>query len=329
MAQEIEVKKKEPIFEFLESIAEMIPASFYWLDTKGICLGLNTMSALGVGGQCKEDIIGNSVYDAYPKEIADTIQGYIDEVIATGVFTIREDRITDMTTGQVKYFSSARAPLRNEKGKIIGLIGAGIDITANKEAELQKLENEANRAMLAEKEKLIALKEAEQLKYENRRLEEQHKLHQAILEKEAAESERLRLENELRKLENQNLLAEKKSQERVTNFINKMLHEIQAFRIGELHLTTGIRTPITYIGEQVRLTKREQQILYFLSLNKSPKDIAQIITILEDKPVTDSTVNAIINKKLYPKFEVFNIGQLVEKAILLNQIPFLLDDSSA
>lgn len=75
----------------------------------------------------------------------------------------------------------------------------------------------------------------------------------------------------------------------------------------------------------MHVTKRELDVLYYLSLNKSPKEIAQIITILENKTVSDSTINAVINKKLYPKFEVFNIGQLVEKAIMLNLIPFLLD----
>ncbi|MCC2624393.1 MAG: hypothetical protein K0R14_266 [Burkholderiales bacterium] len=51
---------------------------------------------------------------------------------------------------------------------------------------------------------------------------------------------------------------------------------------------------------------------------------AKIITIMENNPVSDSTINATINKKLYPKFEVFNISQLVEKAIMLDLIPLLL-----
>ncbi|HLX54317.1 MAG TPA: hypothetical protein VKR58_10270 [Aquella sp.] len=152
------------------------------------------------------------------------------------------------------------------------------------------------------------------------------KLNQILRENETlkTEVERIRFENEKRTIETETLLAEKESQARVMGFINKMMHEIQTFRIDELHRTTGIRSPVADSGRQMKLTRREQQILYFLSLNKSPKEIARIITVMESNPVSDSTINAIINKKLYPKFEAFNISQLVEKAIMLGLIPLLL-----
>lgn len=152
------------------------------------------------------------------------------------------------------------------------------------------------------------------------------KLNQILRESETlkTEVERIRFENEKRTIETETLIAEKESQARVMGFVNKMMHEIQTFRIEELHRTTGIRSPVADTGRQLKLTKREQQILYFLSLNKSPKEIARIITLMENNFVSGNTINAIINKKLYPKFEAFNISQLVEKAIMLGLIPLLL-----
>ncbi len=146
-----------------------------------------------------------------------------------------------MTTGENKYFVATRVPLRNKKHQIIGIVGTSIDITAQKESERLKLN---------------------QLDLE--------------CEISKAEIERLRLENKLQGFENEAYLAEKKSQERVTQFIDKMLHEIQIFRIEELHDKIGIKPQITNIKKQIELTKREQQVIYFLSLNKSPKDMCAV-----------------------------------------------------
>ena len=44
---------------------------------------------------------------------------------------------------------------------------------------------------------------------------------------------------------------------------------------------------------------------------------------MENKKIAPATVGAMINKQLYPKFGVFNVGQLIEKANFLNLIPFM------
>ncbi|MCC2625251.1 MAG: hypothetical protein K0R14_1124 [Burkholderiales bacterium] len=197
------MKKKDQIFEYLESIAELIPAPFYWLDAKGICLGLNTLSMQAVGATRKEDVIGKTVYEFYQDvTIAREIQKYIDEVIKTGVSSIKEDKIIDVTTGQTRYSLSTRAPLRNKKGEIIGIVGTAIETTAEKEAE--------------------------RLKHENRKLETQNALNQVILEKEAAETERLRLENAVQKLENEKHQAAAEEQEKFRNIVGQVLHDIQS-----------------------------------------------------------------------------------------------------
>ncbi|MCC2625247.1 MAG: hypothetical protein K0R14_1120 [Burkholderiales bacterium] len=282
------MKRKEFIFGYLEEIAELIPAVFYWLDLEGRAVGYNTLNWKMIRAPDEKYLIGKTVHDFYPKEIADTIQNGNKKVLKTGEIFQTEDMMVDFTSKR-KYFSTARAPLRNRKGEIIGLVGTAIEITKEKEAQKEMFNQ-----IFAEKEKL------------------------------KTEVERFRFENELKQFENQALKAEKESQARVTRFVNKMMHEIQSFRIEELHQMTGIKPPISHADRQMKLTKREQQILYFLSMNKSPKDIAQIITIMENNPVSDSTINAIINKRLYPKFEVYNISQLVEKAIMLDLIPLLL-----
>ncbi|HLX52333.1 MAG TPA: PAS domain-containing protein [Aquella sp.] len=292
------MNEKEPLFEYLEAIAEYIPAPFSWSDVEGYIMGLNTLALQGIGTADKANIVGKTLYEIYKDiHIADKLQYELNMAIQTGKTLQSEDMTADVITGKLKYYSATRAPLRNKKNEIIGVVSTAIEITEKKEAE--------------------------RLKLENIKLESQNKLNQVFLEKLAAEAEAEHL-----RLENEAYLAQKKEQAKFLAFIDKIQRDIQNYKIEALTEQIGIKPNISSSDKQIRLTKRELDVLYYLSLNKSPKDIAQIITIIEEKPVSDSTINAIINKKLYPKFEVFNIGQLVEKAIMLNQIPFLLDNSN-
>lgn len=100
---------------------------------------------------------------------------------------------------------------------------------------------------------------------------------------------------------------------------------IQSYTIGTLKYKSPLNSEFNTLSDEIVLSKRESEILYYLSLNKSIKDIAAIETILDNKPVSASTINAIIDKQLYPKFGVDNIEKLVEKANALKLILFQLD----
>ncbi len=138
------------------------------------------------------------------------------------------------------------------------------------------------------------------------------------------EIEDLRLENNRLKNENKTYHASKNSQEILKGFLTELLHVTQTCRVALLNDRLGKETWLTKCDHEIVLTKRESSILYLLSLNKSPKEIAAILMQLENKNITDSTVAAIINKHLYIKFDVFNISGLIEKATMLNLIPFML-----
>ena len=45
--------QKEPMFEYLETIAELIPAPLFWLDLKVCTIGLNTLSMKEIGAAKK------------------------------------------------------------------------------------------------------------------------------------------------------------------------------------------------------------------------------------------------------------------------------------
>lgn len=306
--KDIKITTEKEYLQILENIIAKTPGHIWWKDKNLKFLGCNDQQAKTVGLKSRHEIIGKKSIDITSrnqlpiewKKQALAIDRRDKEIISTGIGLVVEEPLV-LLDGTEAIYLSKKEPMKDESGNIIGLIGMSFDITAQKIAK--------------------------SLEIENIRLEAENKLNKVILEKAAieAEAERFRLENEVHRLQNEAYLAEKKLQERITKFSNKILHEIQSFRIEELHENAGYKLEISDADRQIKLTRREQQILYFLSLNKSPKNIAQIITAIENKLVSDSTINALVNKKLYPKFNVFNVGQLVEKAMILNLIPLLLD----
>ena len=145
------MNSQDPVFEYLALIAEHVPANFYCIDIKSRFAVLNERTLTGIGGKSKEDIIGKNVYELYRnKDIADEIQKDFNKVIATGIPSLVEDKIADVTTGKIRYFSATRAALRNKKGDIVGIVGTSIEITAEKEAEQLKIEKAEHEARAKE-----------------------------------------------------------------------------------------------------------------------------------------------------------------------------------
>ncbi len=145
--------------------------------------------------------------------------------------------------------------------------------------------------------------------------------------------EKARQENEQGK---QNLLIKKQQaeiefyknlteQEKLTNnLVNEFFHLIHAYQIKILHKRLGIN-PKALAIKPPNLTKREREVLFYLSLNKSPKEIANILSVIDKKIVAPSTVQSIIDKRLYSKLDSYNISQLIEKAYIFKLIPLLPD----
>lgn len=135
---------------------------------------------------------------------------------------------------------------------------------------------------------------------------------------EHRKAEELRLENEAYQVE-------KKSQEKFKKLIEDMQQLMNGFKLTVLNDKIGA-SDLSIINPHIKLSNRESQILYYLSLHKSPKEIAEILTILEDKTIAVSTIQTIVNKRLYKKLDVYNLGGLIEKATRLRLIPFLPKD---
>lgn len=135
--------KKETIFEQLNMIAPLIPANVYWLDVNNIIRGVNEKTLQAIGLASYEDIVGKTVYDLYPQDMADIIIQHHNETIKTRKTLKHEEVIKDVKTGETKYFTTVKSPII-DGDEVIGSIGISIDIT-----ERKNMEEELNFARIA------------------------------------------------------------------------------------------------------------------------------------------------------------------------------------
>jgi signal transduction histidine kinase len=156
------------VLHYLELVAPVIPFPIYWTTSEPRVLGANQACLDAMGAARPDDVIGQTPYDYYPADIAKSIVDHIHLVIKTGKTLTQEDVIQDISTGKTRYYTAIRSPLIGEDGKIVGVVGTSIEITAAKEAEQRELdvqkeaeklriENERQQIVLEEQEKFSAL----------------------------------------------------------------------------------------------------------------------------------------------------------------------------
>jgi PAS domain S-box-containing protein len=143
---------KGRIFESLRSHTAFVPISIFWLDADNRIIGANKLAVVSIGGVSIDDYIGKTAYEIYPYEMADNIVRHNNEVMRTGKVLSQEESIRDVTTGKTKYFIAYKAPLYDDKGNVVGLIGTSVDITTEKNAECLKLETELQKTKIQEQE---------------------------------------------------------------------------------------------------------------------------------------------------------------------------------
>lgn len=121
----------EDVFSILEELTPILPAPIYWLDVDGNVLGANplVLSALGVQ---HDEYVGRSVYDIYPYEMAHNIKQHNDKVIKVKKILSQEEKVVMPSTQEIKYFTALKAPILDNNGDVMGVVGTSIDITDEK-----------------------------------------------------------------------------------------------------------------------------------------------------------------------------------------------------
>jgi PAS domain S-box-containing protein len=130
------------------SLVNSIPACFLRKDREGRFVFVNENFAR-LFGKHADEIVGKTVADFYPQELAENARKEDEEVMRTG--SVLEDVFDDEVGGKVHYFASRKGPVRDENDEVIGIQTIFWDITDQRNAE---------QALLAEREQLREAKRA-------------------------------------------------------------------------------------------------------------------------------------------------------------------------
>jgi two-component system sensor histidine kinase UhpB len=131
---EVELRRSEV---FLESIVENIPHMIFVKDAGELRFVRFNRAGEELLGHRRQNLIGKSDYELFPKEEADFFTGADREVLRKcEVLDIPEEPILTRTKGQ-RCLHTKKIPILDENGQPVYLLGISEDITERKRAEHQ------------------------------------------------------------------------------------------------------------------------------------------------------------------------------------------------
>jgi diguanylate cyclase (GGDEF)-like protein/PAS domain S-box-containing protein len=167
---------------FLDSLLEAIPAPVFYQDRQGRYLGFNR--AFGeFFGVSEEYLVGRSVFDICPRDIAEAYHAKDEELFAQGGVQRYESRVksTQSELRDVVFHKATFAGTGNEAG---GLIGVVLDISEHKRLEeaLGLREQEFRSLAESSPDSIIRYDQKGHIRYLNSKLE--HNLGRTLAELE-------------------------------------------------------------------------------------------------------------------------------------------------
>lgn len=121
----------------LRNVINNLLESIYVKDAKGRYRLDNIAHMRSLGASRLEEVIGKTAFDFFPHDAAVRFQSDDQAVIRSGKPVVNRQEVIVDESGNKRWLSTTKVPLRNGGGQIIGLVGIGRDITERKRAEEQ------------------------------------------------------------------------------------------------------------------------------------------------------------------------------------------------
>jgi PAS domain S-box-containing protein len=120
----------------LRTLIDNVPDAVYAKDTESRFIVTNKTHLRYLGLSSMDEVIGKTDFDLFPKEMA--ARFYADEqaVIQSGQPLINHEELTqDLPSGNSMWAATTKVPLRDDTGKILGIVGVTHDLTRRKRME--------------------------------------------------------------------------------------------------------------------------------------------------------------------------------------------------
>jgi len=122
----------------LRALIDHLPVMVYAKDLESRFIMANDEVARVMGAESAEAMLGKTDADFYPTDMAEAFR--LDEmrVVTDGVSLINKDEVRQRSGGEMRWILTTKVPLRDEEGRIVGLVGVSKDITYRKQLERQR-----------------------------------------------------------------------------------------------------------------------------------------------------------------------------------------------
>jgi len=134
---------------FLNQLIRTIPDKILFEDLQCRIFKLNAAAVRSFGCRDQQEVIGHTIADFFPAEFVAKALADDRRVMETGCIQTGLEECMTLPDGTALCLSTSKVPLRDNEGKIIGLIGVSRDITnlKNTEKRLRELNRQLKSAL--------------------------------------------------------------------------------------------------------------------------------------------------------------------------------------
>ena len=115
----------------LRTVIDNVPDFIYAKDVDGRFLVANLAVARNLG-MTPDQLLGKHDFDLFPREVARSFHEDEQALIRSGQPLVDREEIVTDAAGQARDFLTSKIPVRDERGRVTGLVGIGRDITMGK-----------------------------------------------------------------------------------------------------------------------------------------------------------------------------------------------------
>ena len=124
--------------DYLQACIDHLPTPIFFKNVEGVYVGCNSAFAEYLGLPL-ETILGASVYDVAPAEIARRYQAADDALFEGGGVQVYESKVCH-SNGDMRFVEFQKAVIKSRNQGVYGIAGAILDITDRKRLETQLIE---------------------------------------------------------------------------------------------------------------------------------------------------------------------------------------------
>jgi PAS domain S-box-containing protein len=119
----------------LRTLVDSSPDFIYIKDAGSRYIVSNAAHARFLGVRTPDEVVGKSIFEVYPRELA--AQYYADDqrVVGSGQPLLNREEVSVDRAGNMVWLLTTKVPLRDSQGEVVGLVGISRDITERRRVE--------------------------------------------------------------------------------------------------------------------------------------------------------------------------------------------------